>query len=77
MFGGGRQIRIASVLRFCTIAVRWSSSRAPERPKDVSIRRRETDVEQKSGLFRAWFLLLARLKLDRQDFVTGPRPTEN
>ena len=25
-------MRIASVLRFCTIAARWNSSRAPERP---------------------------------------------
>jgi hypothetical protein len=32
MFGGGRQMRIASVLRFCTIAARWNSSRAPESP---------------------------------------------
>jgi hypothetical protein len=31
IFGGGRQMRIASGLRFCTIAVRWNSSRAPER----------------------------------------------
>ena len=31
-FGGGRQKWFASVLRFCTIAARWNSSRAPERP---------------------------------------------
>src|SRR6266699_6696686 len=33
-FGGGRQIWFASVLRFCTIAARWNSSRAPERPRN-------------------------------------------
>src|SRR5438105_4162018 len=31
--GGGRQIRFARVLRFCTVAARWNSSRAPERPR--------------------------------------------
>src|SRR5690349_16118313 len=31
-FGGGCQIRAASVLRFCTMAARWNSSRAPVRP---------------------------------------------
>src|ERR1039458_6002226 len=32
-FGGGRQTWPASVLRFCTMAARWNSSRAPERPR--------------------------------------------
>jgi hypothetical protein len=32
-FGGGPSIRSASVLRFCTMAARWNSSRAPERPR--------------------------------------------
>jgi CMP-2-keto-3-deoxyoctulosonic acid synthetase len=31
--GGGGQTRFARVLRFCTIAARWNSSRAPERPR--------------------------------------------
>ena len=31
-FGGEHQLWFASVLRFCTIAARWNSSRAPERP---------------------------------------------
>jgi hypothetical protein len=31
-FGGGHQKWFASVLRFCTIAARWNSSRAPKRP---------------------------------------------
>src|SRR4029434_25034 len=31
--GGGRQMWLASVLRFCAIAARWNSSRAPERPR--------------------------------------------
>jgi hypothetical protein len=31
--GGGRQIWLASVLRFCAMAQRWNSSRAPERPR--------------------------------------------
>jgi hypothetical protein len=30
---GGLGVRRASVLRFCTIAARWNSSRAPERPR--------------------------------------------
>src|SRR5205814_8298343 len=30
--GGGPRIRSESVLRFCTIAARWNSSRAPESP---------------------------------------------
>ncbi len=33
MSGGGRQIWLARVLRFCTMAARWNSSRAPERPR--------------------------------------------
>jgi hypothetical protein len=32
-FLGGSSIRSASVLRFCTMAARWNSSRAPERPR--------------------------------------------
>jgi hypothetical protein len=32
-FGGGRQILFASVLRFCVMAARWNSSRAPLRPR--------------------------------------------
>jgi hypothetical protein len=32
-FGGGLSIRSARVLRFCTMAARWNSSRAPERPR--------------------------------------------
>src|SRR2546429_6671186 len=31
--GGGRQMWFASVLRFCAIAARGNSSRAPERPR--------------------------------------------
>ena len=31
--GGGPRVRSASVLRFCTMAARWNSSRAPERPR--------------------------------------------
>jgi len=31
--GGGPRILSASVLRFCTMAARWNSSRAPERPR--------------------------------------------
>src|SRR5262245_30099182 len=31
--GGGRNSRPASILRFCTMAARWNSSRAPERPR--------------------------------------------
>src|SRR5262245_37471773 len=31
--GGGSSIRIAMVFKFCTIAARWNSSRAPERPR--------------------------------------------
>ena len=31
--GGGRMRRRASVLRFCTIAARWNSSLAPDRPR--------------------------------------------
>ena len=34
--GGGRMRRRASVLRFCTMAARWNSSRAPERPRSRS-----------------------------------------
>jgi hypothetical protein len=30
---GGPRILRASVLRFCTMAARWNSSRAPERPR--------------------------------------------
>ncbi len=37
MIGGGRQIRMASVLRFCTIAARWNSSRAPEASQPHSL----------------------------------------
>ena len=32
-FGGGPSIRSAMVFKFCTIAARWNSSRAPERPR--------------------------------------------
>src|SRR5271154_407066 len=32
-FGGGGQIRFARVLRFCTMAARWNSSDALERPR--------------------------------------------
>src|SRR5436305_8501995 len=32
-FDGDRQRHVASVLRFCTTAARWNSSRAPERPR--------------------------------------------
>lgn len=32
-FGGGPSIRSAIVFKFCTIAARWNSSRAPERPR--------------------------------------------
>src|SRR5262245_57159523 len=31
--GGGPRIRSASVLRFCTMAARWNSSRAPDSPR--------------------------------------------
>jgi hypothetical protein len=31
--GGGCQSWLASVLRFCTMAARWNSSRAPETPQ--------------------------------------------
>src|SRR5215813_12236830 len=31
-WGGGPISRSAMVLRFCTMAARWNSSRAPERP---------------------------------------------
>ena len=31
--GGGGQTWFASVLRFCTMAARWNSSRAPDRPR--------------------------------------------
>jgi hypothetical protein len=34
--GGWRTRRRASVLRFCTMAARWNSSRAPERPRSRS-----------------------------------------
>jgi len=32
-WGGGPSRRSAMVLRFCTMAARWNSSRAPERPR--------------------------------------------
>ena len=32
-FGGGPSVRSARVFRFCTMAARWNSSRAPERPR--------------------------------------------
>jgi hypothetical protein len=44
MFVGGRQIRIASVLRFCTMAARWNSSRAPERDHEFRVDRRPADL---------------------------------
>jgi hypothetical protein len=31
--GGGPSIQSAMVFKFCTIAARWNSSRAPERPR--------------------------------------------
>src|SRR6266571_3269130 len=34
MFSHGRQIWLARVFKFCTMAARWNSSRAPERPRN-------------------------------------------
>src|SRR5260370_40384082 len=34
VFSNGRQIWLARVFKFCTMAARWNSSRAPEKPRN-------------------------------------------